>query len=150
MSLLAELKRRNVVKVSMAYLALGWVVIEVTTTVTPVLNLPEWLPSVVVWIGIIGFPFVAVFSWVYELTPEGLKRESEISQPSPAAQRISRWPGFITIGLVALGIVLFSYDRFGPRQATTATVPVVSEAGDQTVQACSETSMRQGSSRRRW
>ena len=134
MSLLAELKRRNVVKVSMAYLALGWVVIEVTTTVTPVLNLPEWLPSVVVWIGIIGFPFVAVFSWVYELTPEGLKRESEISQPSPAAQRISRWLGFITVGLVALGIVLFSYDRFGPRQATTATVPVVSEVGDQTVQ----------------
>jgi DNA-binding transcriptional LysR family regulator len=43
MSLLAELKRRNVVKVSMAYLALGWVVIEVTTTITPVLNLPEWL-----------------------------------------------------------------------------------------------------------
>jgi adenylate cyclase len=114
MSLFAELKRRNVVKVCMAYLALGWVVIEVTTTVTPVLNLPGWLPSVVVWIGIIGFPFVAVFSWVYELTPEGLKRESEISQPSPAAQRISRWLGFITIGLVALGIVLFSYDRFGP------------------------------------
>ena len=102
MSLLAELKRRNVVKVSMAYLALGWVVIEVTTTVTPVLNLPEWLPSVVVWIGIIGFPFVAMFSWIYELTPEGLKRESEISQPSPAAQRISRWLGFITIGLVAI------------------------------------------------
>ena len=60
MSFFSELRRRNVVKVSLAYLALSWVVIEVTTTVTPLLNLPEWLPSVVVWIGIIGFPFVVV------------------------------------------------------------------------------------------
>lgn len=90
MSFFAELKRRNVVKVSLAYLALGWVVIEVTTTVTPLLNLPEWLPSVVVWIGIIGFPFVAVFSWIYELSPEGLKLESEISRSSPAAQPAAR------------------------------------------------------------
>ncbi len=134
MSLFSELKRRNVVKVCMAYLALGWVVIEVTTTVTPLLNLPEWLPTVVVWIGIIGFPFVAVFSWVFELTPGGLQRESEIDEHSPAAKHAARRLGFITIGLVALAIVLFAYDRFGPGHQSPPAEPAVSEASGQPVQ----------------
>jgi len=54
------------------------------------LNLPTWLPTVVVWLGIIGFPFVAMFSWIYELTPEGLKRESEISRTSGRPLRCYR------------------------------------------------------------
>jgi TolB-like protein len=134
MSFFTELKRRNVVKVSMAYLALGWVVVEVTTTVTPLLHLPEWLPTVVVWIGIIGFPFVAVFSWVYELTPEGLKRESEISQPSPAAQRTARLLWYVTIGLVAVAIVLFVYDRFGPGRELSSPAPALAKDGGQVEQ----------------
>jgi adenylate cyclase len=134
MSFFTELKRRNVVKVSLAYLALSWVVIEVTTTVTPLLNLPEWLPKVAIWIGIIGFPFVAVFSWVYELSPDGLKRESEISHPSPAAQNISRRLYYITIGLVAVAIVLFVFDRFGPRPEAHALAPTGSEISDQSSQ----------------
>jgi hypothetical protein len=88
-SFFSELKKRNVAKVSLAYLALGWVVIEVTATVMPVLNLPGWLPSRVVWIGIIGFSFVAVFSWIYELTPDGLKRKSEPGQSSSGVQRLN-------------------------------------------------------------
>ena len=132
MPLIAELKRRNVVKVSMAYLALGWVVVEVATTVTPLLQLPAWLPSVVLWIGIIGFPFVVVFSWIYELTPDGLRRESEISQTSPAARHFARRLYYVTIGLVVVGIVLFAYDRFGPGQQPPA--PGLAESAAQPVQ----------------
>ena len=80
MSLIAELKRRNVFRVSVAYLALGWIVTQVTTTVAPMLHLPEWVGPVVLWIGVIAFPFVVMFSWIYELTPEGLKRESEVDR----------------------------------------------------------------------
>jgi len=76
LSLIDELKRRNVFKAGAAYLALGWVVTQVTSTVAPLLHLPESIGPVVVWIGLIGFPFVILFAWLYELTPEGLKRES--------------------------------------------------------------------------
>lgn len=121
MSFLAELKRRNVVRVCLAYLALGWVVIEVTTTITPLLSLPGWLPSVVAWIGVIGLPFVAVFSWIYELTPDGLKRESEVNHAAPAAKRAARRLYYVTAGLVAVGIVLFALDRFGPGRDATVS-----------------------------
>jgi hypothetical protein len=73
LSLIAELKRRNVLRVAAAYLTLGWIVTEVTSTVAPMLHPPEWVGPVVLWIGVIGFPFVLLFSWIYELTPEGLK-----------------------------------------------------------------------------
>jgi TolB-like protein len=130
MSLFAELKRRNVVKVSSAYLALGWVVVEVTSTVSPLLNLPDWLPSVVVWIGIIGFPFVALFAWVYELTPEGLKRESEIdrSSSSSAALVSSRRLNYLIIGFVALAVLLFAMDRVIRSSAPPTAQPQPAQA----------------------
>lgn len=77
-SLFAELKRRNVFKAGVAYLALGWVVIQITATLVPALNLPSSLVPIVTWIGVVGFPFVVAFSWIYEITPEGLKRENEV------------------------------------------------------------------------
>jgi len=125
MSILAELKRRNVFKVSAAYLALGWLVLEVSTTVTPLLNLPEWLPRVLLWIGIIGFPFVVVFSWIYELTPEGLQRDGGeapvASSVRPAARRLN----IITIVLATLAIALFAFDRFGPAPDVATPLPTV-------------------------
>jgi len=120
MSLLAELKRRNVLKVTAAYLALGWLVIEVSTTVTPLLNLPEWLPRVLLWIGIIGFPFVVVFSWLFELTPDGLQRERDSGLPSPTTRRTARTLNYVTVGVLALAIALFAFSRFGPEYRTTA------------------------------
>ena len=78
MSFFEELKRRNVYRVGIAYVVLGWVVIEVTDTVAPALNLPEWTLALVTWIGIIGFPFALVFASAFELTPEGLKKAHEV------------------------------------------------------------------------
>ena len=62
MPLIQELQRRNVFKVSAAYLALGWVITQVTATVAPFLRLPEWTVPLVVWVGVIGFPCVVLFS----------------------------------------------------------------------------------------
>ncbi len=80
MSIIAELKRRNVFRVGIAYAVLGWVVIQVTDTISPVLNLPEWTLGLVTWLGVIGFPFALLLAWAFELTPEGLKREREIDR----------------------------------------------------------------------
>jgi len=121
LSLIDELKRRNVFKAGAAYLALGWVVTQVTSTVAPALHMPEWIASVVVWIGVIGFPFVIMFSWIYELTPEGLKRESQVDRTTSITHVTSRRLDYIIISLLVLAIGLFAFDRFVPRKGEPAT-----------------------------
>src|SRR5512135_1623002 len=115
-SLFAELKRRNVFKAGAAYLALGWVVVQITATLVPALNLPSSLVPIVTWIGVVAFPFVIMFSWIYELTPEGLKRESEVDRSASITHVTSRRLDYITISLLALAIGLFAFDRFVPRR----------------------------------
>jgi adenylate cyclase len=134
LSLIDELKRRNVFKAGAAYLALGWVVTQITSTVAPLLHMPEWLGSVVVWIGVIGFPFVIMFSWIYELTPEGLKREREVDRSVSITHITSRRLDHIIIGLLVVAIGLFAFDRFSPRKAEPlvssgeATTPALTSA----------------------
>jgi TolB-like protein len=120
-SLFAELRRRNVFKAAAAYLALGWVVTQVTSTMAPALHMPDWIVPVVVWIGVIGFPFVIMFSWIYELTPEGLKRESEVDRSASITHVTSRRLDHIIIGLLVLAIGLFAFDRFVPRRVEPST-----------------------------
>ncbi len=115
MSFITELKRRNVFKVAGAYLALGWVVVQVTETVAPALNLPDSVLPLVTWIGVIGFPFALVFSWAYELTPEGLKRESEVDRSQSITHVTSRRLDYIIIALLVVAMLMFAADRFIPR-----------------------------------
>jgi hypothetical protein len=129
MSLFTELKRRNVFRAAAAYLALGWVVTQVTATVGPVMHLPEWALPLVVWVGVIGFPFVLIFSWVFELTPEGLKRERDVDRSSSVAHVTATRLDYLAIGLFCVAIVLFFVDRFAPRSAAPAPTPAVA-AGD--------------------
>jgi TolB-like protein/tetratricopeptide (TPR) repeat protein len=120
MSLIAELKRRNVFRVSVAYLALGWIVTQVTSTVAPMLHLPPWIGPVVLWIGVIGFPFVVMFSWIYELTPEGLKREREVDRAASITHHTARRLDYVVIALLVAAIGLFAFREFRP----AADVPV--------------------------
>ena len=120
-SLFAELKRRNVFKAGIAYLALGWVVTQVTSTVAPAFNLPGWIVPVVVWIGVIGFPFVMAFSWIYEITPEGLRRESEVDRSASITHITGRRMDYLIVGLLVLAIGFTAFDRYGPRRIATAT-----------------------------
>ncbi len=122
MSLIAELKRRNVFRVGIAYLALGWIVTEVTATVAPMLHLPEWVGPVVLWIGVIGFPFVVMFSWIYELTPEGLKRETEIEPSASVTQHTARRLDYLIIGLLVVVIGLYAFQAFRPAAESHKTV----------------------------
>lgn len=77
MTVLAELKRRRVIRVAVGYAALSWLFIEVSATTFPMLRLPDWAPTLVLVLLLIGFPFVLIFTWAYQLTPEGLKRDSK-------------------------------------------------------------------------
>ena len=73
MSFLSELRRRKVIRVTAAYLVVGWVIIEVASTVAPNLNLPEWTARMVTLLVILGFPLALVLAWIFEVTPEGMQ-----------------------------------------------------------------------------
>jgi len=107
-----KLKRRNVFRVAVAYAVLAWIVIQVTDTVAPPLHLPSWTLAFVTWIGIIGFPFALFFAWAFELTPEGVKRSSEVARTESIARLTGRKIDFIIIGLLAAAVVVLIVDNY--------------------------------------
>ena len=73
-----ELKRRNVFRVGAAYAVVGWLIIEVVDTVAPRMAMPDWVPGFFIILVLIGFPIALLFSWAFEMTPEGLKKSAEV------------------------------------------------------------------------
>jgi TolB-like protein/tetratricopeptide (TPR) repeat protein len=112
MKLIDELKRRNVFRVGAAYVLLGWVVVQVTDTVSPALNLPEWTLAFVTWIGIIGFPIALFFAWAYELTPDGVKREADIDPAESISQATGRRLDIVLIALLVITIGLIAWNIY--------------------------------------
>ena len=78
MSFFGELRRRNVVRVGIAYLVVAWLVSQVVDVVNEPLNLPDWFATVVILLLAIGFPFALILSWAYELTPQGVVRADKV------------------------------------------------------------------------
>ena len=91
----AELKRRNVYKVAVAYAVVSWLLIQIATQVFPFFEIPNWAVRLVVLLLILGFPVALILSWAFELTPEGIKRESDV-EPGQSVARPHRpedcWP----------------------------------------------------------
>ena len=90
MSLVAELRRRNVIRMAGLYLVAGWLITQVADTVLPMFGAPEWLPRSVVLLLAIGFIPSLVFAWVFELTPDGLKRDAEVKREESVAAQTAR------------------------------------------------------------
>ena len=103
-SLLTELRRRNVFKVATAYIVLAWVVIQVTDAAVNAFTMPDWVNTVVFFFGLIGFPFVMLFAWAFELTPDGIKRESEVDRTDSITHDTGQKLNYIIRGLLAVGM----------------------------------------------
>ena len=76
-SFFAELKRRNVYKVAVAYAVVGWLLVQVATQVFPFFEIPNWAVRLIVLLIVIGFPIALIIAWAFELTPQGLKRTED-------------------------------------------------------------------------
>ncbi len=107
-----ELKRRNVFRIAALSLVAGWLVLQVAEVLAGVLGLPDWTLRFVAFLLLLGFPLALVFSWVYELTPEGIKRESEIDRSESATGHTSRKLGVATVAWLAAAVTLLALDRF--------------------------------------
>ena len=106
MSLGSELRRRNVFRVVAAYAVVGWLVTEVLTSVLPELGAPEWTARAVILIFAFGFIPVVVLSWVYEITPDGIRRDHEVDRDSPDNRRVARKFEKITIAVATALVIL--------------------------------------------
>ena len=85
-----ELKRRNVIRAIIAYVVLGWILLQVSTNLEEALTLPVWFDGLVAALLVIGLPVVAVFSWVFELTPEGLLKTEDVPKERSISIRTGR------------------------------------------------------------
>ncbi len=128
MSLIEELKRRNVIRMAGLYLVAAWLTVQVSSTVLPMFDAPAWVPRAIVILLAVGFVPAMVFAWVFELTPQGVKRESEIDRTQSITPRTGRSiDRMILVGL-ALIIVLMGIERIwfaartsSPAVSSTAT-----------------------------
>ncbi len=87
-------------------------VIQVTDLAVPALRLPEWVPSLVFFFGMIGFPFVLLFAWAFELTPEGIRREQDVSRSESVTQSTGRKIDFAIISLLAVALGFVVWDAY--------------------------------------
>jgi TolB-like protein len=124
-SLFTELKRRNVIKVGVFYLVACWLIIQVAETVLPLFDVPEGvLRGLVILLALGAVPTLAM-SWIYELTPEGVKRESEIEPGESVTGHTGRKLNLATLVVAILAIGLMAYDRFVPPQEASQAPTVV-------------------------
>ena len=117
----AELKRRNVYRVAVAYSIVSWLLIQIATQVLPFFEVPNWSIRLVVILIVAGLPIALVFAWVFELTPEGLKRTEDVDPAVPAAGKSPIWI-YVPIVAALLSIGLFFLGRF--------TAPTKQSAGN--------------------
>jgi TolB-like protein/Tfp pilus assembly protein PilF len=111
-SFFAELKRRNVYKVAVAYAVVSWLLIQVATQTFPVFGIPNWTVRLVVVCLILGLPIALVFAWVFELTPEGLKRTEEVPRHESITHSTGRKLDFAVIAVLAVVVTLLLVDRY--------------------------------------
>src|SRR5438034_6205352 len=112
-TLFAELKRRNVYKVAVAYAVVAWVLIQAASIFFPAFDAPTWVMKIFIIVIIFGFPMALIFSWAFEITPEGIKLESEIEPSKSIKQRTGRKIVAVTIALAVLAAGLFVYQLVG-------------------------------------
>jgi len=116
-SFFAELKRRNVYKVAVAYAIVGWLVVQIATQVFPFLEIPNWIVRLVIALVAIGFPVALIIAWAFELTPEGIKRTEDVGAAQASKNRA--WIYVAVIG-AALSIGLFFIGRYTGQNTASA------------------------------
>ena len=119
-SFFAELKRRNVYKVAVAYGVVAWLLMQVASQIFPFFDIPNWVVRLVVLLLIVGFPVALIIAWAFEVTPEGIKR-TEAADAAGQRSRGVAWIYVVLIG-VALSVGLFFVGRFTAGDATPPPV----------------------------
>ena len=135
---IAELERRNVIRMAGLYLVGAWLLVQVSSTLFPTFGVPGWALRALVIVLLLGFVPALVFSWVFELTPGGLKRDAEVSPEESIAPQTARRMDRIIIAVLVLALSYFGFDKFvmePRREAGIASAAVTAEQKSRAVAA---------------
>ena len=121
MSLFAELQRRNVFRVGIAYTVAAWLLIQVSDTVFPRIGLPDSAVTLVIALLAIGFIPALIFAWAFEVTPEVVKREKEVDRSQSIASDTCRRLERTIIAILSLALAYFAWDKFSGTSAPSET-----------------------------
>ena len=111
-SIWGELKRRNVVRVAVAYAIVSWLILQLTDVLAPMLGLPESVGRLVFLLLLVGFPLAMIFAWAFELTPGGIKKEKDVDRSESVTHVTGRKFDFAIIGLMAVAILYLVLDNY--------------------------------------
>src|SRR5205809_947586 len=126
----AELKRRNVYKVAIAYAVVAWLLIQAASIFFPAFDAPPWAIKIFIIVIVLGFPVALVLSWAFEITPEGIKLESEVAPNESIRRRTGRKIVGITVVLAAIaaGLLAFNLFRTKPTAPATTAAPITNNS----------------------
>jgi adenylate cyclase len=111
-SVWGELKRRNVVRVAIAYAIVSWLVLQLTDVLVPMLGMPDWVGGFVFLMLVVGFLIALVLSWAYEMTPEGVKLEKNVDRSKSITKGTGRKLDFTIIGVLSIALLMMAWDKF--------------------------------------
>src|SRR5215470_6899912 len=124
----AELKRRNVYKVAIAYAVVAWLLMQIASQIFPFFEIPSWGVRLVVLLLIIGFPIALILAWAFELTPEGIKRTEDVDLNKSIRRKTGRKLDFLIIAVLLLVIAGLLFQRFHPKVS-----PAVSSSPEKSI-----------------
>src|ERR1700760_1213053 len=117
-----ELKRRNVYKVAVAYVVVSWLLIQAASILLPTFDAPPSAMKILVALLVVGFPIALAFSWAFEITPEGIKRESEVAPEGSITEHTGRKIVGLTIVLALIAASLFAFQMLRPKTQRPETL----------------------------
>jgi len=125
MKLFSELRRRNVLRMAALYAVAAWAVAQGAEVIAGLINLPDWFGPTLLVLLAIGFPIALVFSWLFEITPEGLSLEKNIPKGQSITRTTGRRMDFVIIAIMAAGLILFAWDKWWPRGPVELSIAVL-------------------------
>ena len=125
MNFFAELKRRNVYKVAIAYAVVAWLLVQAASIFLPAFNAPQWAMQIVILVLAVGFPIALAFSWAFEITPEGIVRESEVSADQSITHHTGRKIVALTIVLAVIATGLFVFQLIRARSTSSSAATAI-------------------------
>ena len=127
MSFFTELQRRNVVRVGIAYTLVAWVIAQVAEFAFESFGAPDWTIRSLVVLMLLGLPVALIFAWVYEMTPEGLKKETEVDRSQSITPSTGRRIDRVIIGMLVIAVSFFAADKYLWQSRPSAEIPVATE-----------------------
>lgn len=125
MRLLTELKRRNVFRMAALYIVAAWLIMQVAEVLVSLGNLPDWVGPAILAVLAIGFPIALVFSWVYEITPDGITLEKNIEAGASVTHITGRRMDFVVIALLSAALLVFAWDKWGLPEPPARSIAVL-------------------------